>query len=754
LALALAFASCGGGSGGTEETLPPTPPTQAPTDAPVPVPPHKTVISMTVLSHPRLPSFEGAKPDLTGLEVIVKWNDGTDKRVLADDLNLTTDPPVAHVNQATVHTFWSQYTLQYIERNEDEAFSDPYNDPVYGVNIWIPAVIALTDTAGTATTDPDHVVMNITGGPIKEIYEDLGVTEKAATGLKLEAEYMPFVFGIDYGYVCSGTPGTATFSTGIPIFGGNTANTGLPLDYYRDWKAVYGWEPADYAKVVADAALADKDKAAKKFWDAFDWPKHYLKNEGVTGIDFVQASPISSDPRAWMIGKKKDSMPSVGNTMAQPDALYLAGLNKPLDFKGIDKMPVEIKDFYWVDRINYLEGDEIKDVEPVPADEKTYGGSNVAWAITARSGINRKNEVYVTEVGEETQIAWLWKLFNARLRFEVIYFNAKDTSMPKRVITMYDYLRAMNTVDEEGTPKASLPIFTGAASVDYLNQAANKTTNPTFNPSSPQYWAYMDGDFDLYMTLFYYSDAIRPFNAADPIAKRSYKGHGRVDPIDYYRNGNGAQIPLATDSVHKVAQFSGFRCITDDGDYTDRRDKTAHGGEPTIIGHLLNADVTVGFPDKAKIAPVHKPITSFAQIIDPTPYRVNRVSLYAQLQKYWDPKWLYDDVENGKPIELSITDNGRWYTFDGEEWDSATYPKDPDAIAGDDANIFGHNIAWAPAAPAKDYKNKYQAVGLADYDFDTIEDQETRSVEVLFPGPPSVGPSEDDSVELLYWVKP
>jgi hypothetical protein len=377
----------------------------------------------------------------------------------------------------------------------------------------------------------------------------------------------------------------------------------------------------------------------------------------------------------------------------------------------------------------------------------------VSWTVVVygTAGNDGTVRTWIEEVGEATQVAWMWELWQAKLKFDVIYYNAGGTDMPKRQITMTDYIRAMYTVDEYGTPKATLPIFTGAPS--NYRQYNIPGSGDIANPSSPQYWAFTDGDSPLYMTLFYYSDLIMPAVVVsttqgsedyrlkpDGVPTSSVKGRGKVRTDWAVLNGNGAQIPLATDDVHKVAQFSGFR-----GD--NRLDSTDHGGEPTILGTKLNAN------NAANTALAGYPSDGFPMnSARPSGYDPNwaiRKDLYDQLKKYWKPMWQYDSEDPDWPdvIEEPVT---RWYNFDGANGGPTGKGPTETRNNGRGSTKFDGVGGWTGNLLA----GKYQYIGLADYDLDEIEENETRSCEVRLPAPPSVGPSEDDEWEYEYLVKP
>jgi len=729
LALAFAFASCSSDSG--SEPTEPTGPTGGtePTEPPVTKDPQKTIISMTVLTHPRVPSFEGAAPALSGLEVLVRFNNGDQARIKAGDARLTVHPPVAYVKEPGVHSWFSQYTLQY--RDPDQVndalvgFNNDYNDPVYGVSIWIPVVIALADADSS-----------VTGGPIAKIYEDLGVRDTDALGLKFKGNYKAFVYGTDWGHAV--TP-SYQYSD-VASVSGNP----WPVDYYPvgsgtladRWEAILGFSTDDWTD--ADTAAKKKALAEKNGW------YQYVDDAAAAGL----SNPISSDPRAWKIAHKadvtnKDGGEWVGITggaglerdqlvLQTPSALYLAGLNKPKTGAFVFDTPVDIKKFFWVDRLNFdlsKNVAEFKTIKPKAADDPDYGGNNVSKTLDTRANQN-KERTWIEKVGEQTQVNWMWLLYDAKIKFDVIYYDAGGSEIEQRQITMADYIRAMYTVDENGTPKATLPIFTGAPS-DY-KEWQNKEADPVDNPNSPQYWALNDGDNPLYMTLFYYSDAIMPARVKagdatyhlDPTGDYtdSVKGRGKVRPAAQVLNGNGAQIPLATDTVFKVATFASITA--------QRKDSTVHGGEPTILGTNLNADKTRGFPDTTTSP-------------DTDHYRT-RLDLYGQLQKYWKGVWLYDSLDPDWPDQIPL-DIPRWYPFDGAKGGPIDNQGTMDYMRGNSPAVM---------VDGKSIANNYNKTGFADYDLDEIEEEETRTCEVTFPAPPSVGPGEDDEWEFEYFVKP
>jgi len=219
---------------------------------------------MTVLHHPNRPSFEGAAPNLSGLEVMVRWNTGDQLKIndsMPEFKLLTVHPPVAYVKQTGVAAWFSQYTVQYRDNDvlNDLAgamYDNMYNDPAYGVSVWIPVVIALSDATGQGI-----------GGdkPIPEVYEDLGIRDKDALGLTFAGNYIAFAYGTAWGPTVNlnlTNPGTTPGS-------GAGFIAGFPADYYPvsypagssdadklklRWLAMLGFSEEDWDGAADDAA--------------------------------------------------------------------------------------------------------------------------------------------------------------------------------------------------------------------------------------------------------------------------------------------------------------------------------------------------------------------------------------------------------------------------------------------------------------------------------------------------------------------
>jgi len=273
---------------------------------------------MTVLRHPYMPSFEGAYPDLTGLEVLVKWTDGKEK-IVTETSEFTVYPPVAFVKEAGTHvtTFSKkgEYAIQYIG-------DGLYDLNVYRVNVYIPAVIALADPANDSVE-----------GKLEEVYEDVGIT---TAGVTYKAAYTAFEFGEDNDY-----------ADYVDTLEGEDLEDALAEE-------AEAWEiPADsYYTYLSDLYLNSKGENR--------WPDFTTADKAN-----VKENSISANPEAWQVNAR-------GETYT---ATYFATLGAPSDGYGEDKS-VDIKNFYKVDRFEYVSG--IDKVDPIAADDKDLSGSSEA----------------------------------------------------------------------------------------------------------------------------------------------------------------------------------------------------------------------------------------------------------------------------------------------------------------------------------------------------------------------------------------
>jgi len=313
--LALAFASCAGdseesgnGNGG------PTTPTEPTTPA---LPDPLTVKSMTVLKHPNMPSYEGAYPDLSGLQVLVTWSDGAEK-IVTDASQFTASPPVAFIGGTSgTHRGYSAKGDYYIQYTGDGSWFNVNVNNVYRADLYIPAVIALANntsgTGGTQITGYPKVV-----GSIAEFYEDQGIN---ATSLEYAGTYAPFYYG---------TAATDPYGPASPIGTSGSIPAG---SYYTAWNDIYG--------------------AGGAGWPSFDQPK------------FI-ANKVSSSPEAWVVPRR------LSNTTAYK-VTYKAGLNQPVSPIAQDDPNVGVDKFYQVDRLEYLSG--IEKIPPIGADDANLGGN-------------------------------------------------------------------------------------------------------------------------------------------------------------------------------------------------------------------------------------------------------------------------------------------------------------------------------------------------------------------------------------------
>jgi len=335
LALAFAVASCGGGSDEKTDESQPTPSQPTNTEKPF-----NAVKSMTVIKHPDVPSYEGAYPDLHGMQVLVIWDNN--ERVLEDDISkFTVYPPVAFVSSVGTHEAFSpkgRYNIQYIGQE------GLYDLNVYRVPIYIPAVIALDSTAATAASAGGAKI----DGTLDVVYEDQGVTK----ALKYVAPYVPFTAATVF----------ASYATATPV--------------------TEGWYPPT---LVGVGGLAMKEDNGA--WVVRDEWKDFA---AIT----TKTNPISTNPEAWMINGRDRG------TSGKADATYIASLGSPAAGYAKD-IDVTIDTFYKVDKLVYVGGIEKADVFIPDGDAK--GGSGAAaqqawWKYLLEANVDF-NVIYYTPQG-------------------------------------------------------------------------------------------------------------------------------------------------------------------------------------------------------------------------------------------------------------------------------------------------------------------------------------------------------------------
>jgi len=297
LALAFAIGSCAdtsGDSGGDTPPPPPPPPV-------VPVTPAvtlKTVQSVTVLSHPYLPSYEGAAPDLSGFKALVIFTDGTAYPVGGD--SFAVYPPVAYVTDAFHHEIkfsaYNQYTILY---KGDNAFPAAESTRA---NVYIPGVIALADynvyDYATPGVNPDYIRLS----EIDEVYEDQDISPGS---LKLRANYL------------------------MPLF----ADTALA-----------GTEPVDYVsdRWINGAGGGVRPRGQGENYDL--WPTF-------TALDNPLTRQASNNPSVWRIDRlrrRAEYLITVPDPATNGSVDSITGVQT--DFLVI---PAIINTFYEVDRFEY-----------------------------------------------------------------------------------------------------------------------------------------------------------------------------------------------------------------------------------------------------------------------------------------------------------------------------------------------------------------------------------------------------------------
>jgi len=458
----LAFASCGSsGSGGDDGPSGPIEPPEPPSGPTVVAP--ATVVAMTVMKHPYMPSFEGAYPDLTGLQVLVTWTDGT-RDVVTDTKLFTVNPPIARLKgtaaTAGTNTGYDEknYKIQYIG---EDAFYDLNSD--VQVPLYIPAVIALSATAGTGTPGNNRNPYPRVKGNLGEVYEDEGVD---ASKLAFEGYYSETGWG-------SGTAGTAaTEYYGLIGDGGPGGTAGSAAADANAVKSGYRNADEMIRKPASSGGTADTD---------FRWP--------TIGTSFTEgklfSNPISSSPAAWdVIGRKPDGVNGPANYATYKVKGWDLPWTEPTSTPVTDDEKVAIDAFYRVDRLEYVSG--IENMAPIPADDSRLGG------------MGNPN----TDEGRAVLKAWLDTLNVAGIKLKVTYYldgEAPETAKKEKPLTMREYIIAMSkTKGTANTPVATWPMLGGTPKQD---PGLTPTVRSGVTDS-------VQRDYNLVVHLFYYDPTI------------------------------------------------------------------------------------------------------------------------------------------------------------------------------------------------------------------------------------------------------
>jgi len=353
LALAFAVASCGGGSSSGEEGE-----TQPSGPGPGPETSGKIVTDLVVLKHPNMYSFEGAAPDLSGLQVAVYWTEGGKTEVsIEDGSKFYTIPSVARLpgrgtGQTTFAVLPSCTSLS--DYGDYSLYFDDgtYSSVAKPQNVYIPAVVAMVwdgspgslfSVNNTATSDP---IISLKGGPIPAIYEDRPFDIK---GITIRASYMT---------IPSSTSLTARMKGSVTT----TAISDL------------GVFPVDYGYSVAEMGKA---------WEKFDGG--------------FQEKAVSKNETVWRVNRA-----DAPNTDINSKLEYIPVLNFPNQRIG-----VSVGSFYFIDRIEYVAG-SAKDLRFFLADEEDLRSQwsarldPIDWLAEAKSsGALFKVIYYVGERNKE-----------------------------------------------------------------------------------------------------------------------------------------------------------------------------------------------------------------------------------------------------------------------------------------------------------------------------------------------------------------
>jgi len=389
----LAFGSCSSDSGSGSEEPPPS--STDPTGPTVVAPP--TVVAMTVVKHPMNPSYEGAYPDLTGLEVQVKWSNG-DEKIVDDPTLFTVFPPVAFVTTAGSSEKFSPKGRYLIQYNGDDGIYDLNN---YSTNVYIPYTIAM---ALKASQGKDAVgnPLPLIDGKLPEVYEDQGVK---AGELNFKAKYVDFAGGSSY---------TAPLN-----------DNDIPKDAYY---------------LLTDEFMKKKDKngdlVLRDEWLNFD--ASTLGTETSLMGANIKSNPVSSNKEAWIVNTR----PAVVDEDNPYTATYRTNLNGvALGTTAAEPIVVPIKKFYRVDRLRYVSG--IENVPVIAADDKDLSGDNTTsapvnwWKALNLAGLKFQVIYYRVEGDEEAT-------------------PTRDITMADYVKAMFT-----GDEQDPPRPRATLPILSG-----------------------------------------------------------------------------------------------------------------------------------------------------------------------------------------------------------------------------------------------------------------------------------------------------
>jgi len=287
------------------------------------------------------------------------------------------------------------------------------------------------------------------------------------------------------------------------------------------------------------------------------------------------SNPVSGSRDAWRIEKSK---PGEGSSAT---ATYLASLNKPDDSDLENSTEVTIKVFYKIASFVYEGG--IEKVAFISPDGFWKAANNDDGGTLDITYWDAEDD---DAAGMAARVAWLDALYAANddLKFRVYYYVLEGQTPkygPDRPLTMAEYYRAVYTVDADGNARASLPQMFG----NTVTGGRVPGTPRTY--STPLQYVLDDGDWELYLGLFYYN-----------ILLTDGAGKGKVDMNTAigieeftYKYPNSAIIPIGS----RVLTYTGVEKVKKtNGSYDETPDVPSTRSTTDETSRRRNLKTTLG----------------------------------------------------------------------------------------------------------------------------------------------------------------
>jgi len=355
------------------------------------------------------------------------------------------------------------------------------------------------------------------------------------------------------------------------------------LELYADYNA----DPAAPTKLPVDYYSPN--------WGT-DWP---------TGAAGVKAKRISANRDAWRISQDP----------AVKTAEYLLRTIPGATASDLYALPVKVTTFYFVENFELTGGDFSK--IKIYADNGDFNVFPDPSTVTGHPNFNQAGP-YGIAPGQASLISigkkWFDELWKAGLTFKVTYYDPEAPNGfngPTRSIGMAEYLRALNTTDKDGKPKATLPMAVGRV------QPSPIVTGSPLIVSDVITSVYED--YPLSLNLFYYNRLIDGKKGEGYVDLKSFSdttaggGAGTI-----YNKPNLAVVPITDNNVIYI--FTGIDKVRKDNTNNEK-------GEARAIS---NQDENY-----------------------------NKESVYKSLQDYWDVVYTYANEARSDTMPIP----GAWITY-------------------------------------------------------------------------------------------